>query len=49
MSQYFSHNLQLYYPIKVNQAALKIQLNFLQIILKYDFPNSDVYYAKNAL
>jgi hypothetical protein len=48
MSQYFGHNIQFKYSIEVNQAALESYLNFLQIIVKEDFPNSDGYYAKSV-
>jgi hypothetical protein len=46
MSQYFDHNFQLKYRIKVIPVALEISFKILQIMLKYDFPISDSRYAK---
>ena len=46
MSQYFGHNFQFKYGIEMNLAACEILYKILPIIVKYDFPNSNVLYAK---
>jgi hypothetical protein len=47
--QCFGHNFLLKYWIEAIQKAIEIYFKRLQFIVKYDFPNSDVYYAKIIL
>jgi hypothetical protein len=45
MFQCFHHNFLLKYQTEVIQMAVEIYFKILQFIVKYDFPNSDIYYA----
>ena len=46
MYQYVSHNFQFKYQIEVILVSLERQLKRLQIIVKYNFPNSGWHNAK---
>jgi hypothetical protein len=46
MFQCFGHNFFLKYQIEAIQKVVESSLKRLQFIVKYDFPNSDVYYIK---
>jgi hypothetical protein len=45
-SQCFDHNFLLKYQIEMIQTAVESSFKMLQFIVKYDFPNSDVYSVK---
>jgi uncharacterized membrane protein len=49
MFQCFGHNFLLKYRIEVIQMEVESSFKMLQFIMKYDFHNSDVYYAKFVL
>jgi hypothetical protein len=49
MFQCFGHNFLLKYWIEVIQTEVESLFKMIQFIVKYDFPNSDVYYAKFVL
>jgi hypothetical protein len=46
MFQSFDHNFLLKYQIEVIQMAVESSFKIIQFIVKYDFPNSDVYFVK---
>jgi hypothetical protein len=46
MSRYFGYNFQVKYRIEVILKSLESYLKIIQIIVKYDFPNSDRRNAK---
>jgi hypothetical protein len=46
MFQCFDHNVLLKYWIKVIQTAVESSFKMIQFIVKYDFPNLDIYFVK---
>jgi uncharacterized membrane protein len=45
-SQCFDHNFLLKYRIEMIQTAVESSFKIIQFIVKYDFPNSEVYFVK---
>jgi uncharacterized membrane protein len=45
-SQCFDHNFLLKYRIEMIQTAVESSFKIIQFIVKYDFPNSEVFFVK---
>jgi hypothetical protein len=45
-SQCFDHNFLLKYRIEMIQMAVESSFKIIQVIVKYNFPNSEVYFVK---